>query len=54
MHSLAFDRIDQVKMVALMLGSTLLIERSVVLEIQQNLDNCIGESGKTKHLIEAR
>jgi hypothetical protein len=41
-------------MVALMLGSTLLIERSVVLEIQQNLDNCIGESGKTKHLIEAR
>ena len=41
-------------LVALMLGSTLLIERSVVLEIQQNLDNCIGESGKTKHLIEAR
>ena len=54
MHSLSFDRIDQDKMVALMLGSTPLIERLVVLEIQQNLDNCIGESGKTKHLIEAR
>ena len=53
MHSLSFDRIDQDKMVALMLGSTPLIERLVVLEIQQNLDNCIGESGKTKHLIEA-
>jgi hypothetical protein len=30
-----------------------LAARLVVDEIQQNLDNCIGESGKTKHLIEA-
>ena len=27
-------------------------EKLLVLEIQQNLDNCIGESRKTKHLIE--
>lgn len=54
MHSLVVDQIDQSRLVALMLGSMLLIARSVVFEFQQNLDNCIGESGKTKHLIEAR
>ena len=53
MHSLVVDRNDQDNLVALMLGSTLLIARLVVFEFQQNLDNCIGESGKTKHLIEA-
>ncbi len=36
-----------------MLDSMLLIARSVVFEFQQNLDNCIGESGKIKHLMDA-
>ena len=31
----------------------MLAERLMMVEIQQNLDNCIGESGKTKHLIDA-
>jgi hypothetical protein len=52
-HSLVVGRNDQDQLVALMLGSTLLIVSSGVFEFQQNLDNCIGESGKTKHLIEA-
>ena len=52
-HSLVVDRTDQCRMVALMLDSTLLIARSVVIEFQQNLDNCIGESGKIKHLMDA-
>ena len=53
MHSLSFDRIDQDKMVALMLDSAERAARPFLFEFQQNLDNCIGESGKTKHLIEA-
>ena len=53
MHSLVVDRIDQSRLVALMLDSTLLIASSVAFEFQQNLDNCIGESGKIKHLMDA-
>jgi len=52
-HSLVVDRVDQDWLVALMLDSMLLIARSVVFEFQQNLDNCIGESGKIKHLMDA-
>ena len=36
-----------------MLGSAKVAARPFLIEVQQNLDNCIGESGKTKHLIEA-
>jgi len=52
-HSLVVDRVGQSRLVALMLDSMLLIARSVVFEFQQNLDNCIGESGKIKHLMDA-
>ena len=37
-----------------MLDSAEVAARPFLFEFQQNLDNCIGESGKTKHLIEAR
>ena len=37
-----------------MLDSAEVAARLLLFEFQQNLDNCIGESGKTKHLIEAR
>jgi hypothetical protein len=37
-----------------MLDSAERAARPFLFEFQQNLDNCIGESGKTKHLIEAR
>ena len=36
-----------------MLDSAEVAVRPFLFEFQQNLDNCIGESGKTKHLIEA-
>ena len=36
-----------------MLDSAEVAARPFLFEFQQNLDNCIGESGKTKHLIEA-
>jgi precorrin-6B methylase 2 len=42
------------KWIDLMLGSAEVAARPFLIEVQQNLDNCIGESGKTKHLIEAR
>jgi len=37
-----------------MLDSAEVAATPLLFEFQQNLDNCIGESGKTKHLIEAR
>ena len=37
-----------------MLDSAEVAVKPFLFEFQQNLDNCIGESGKTKHLIEAR
>ena len=37
-----------------MLGSSSVIKRLVIgFEVWQNLDNCIGKSGKTKHLTDA-
>jgi len=38
--------------VELMLNSRQLSESETVFEFQQNLDNCIGESGKIKHLMD--
>ena len=35
-----------------MLNSRQFSESETVLEFQQNLDNCIGESGKIKHLMD--
>jgi hypothetical protein len=37
-----------------MLGSISMIKRLIIgFEVWQNLDNCIGKSGKTKHLADA-
>ena len=37
-----------------MLGSSSVIKRLVIgFEVWQNLDNCIGKSGKTNHLTDA-
>ena len=37
-----------------MLGSSSVIKQLVIeVEVWQNLDNCIGKSGKTKHLTDA-
>ena len=37
-----------------MLGSSSVIKQLVIeFEVWQNLDNCIGKSGKTKHLTDA-
>ena len=44
------ERSESFALVALMLNSERYIARCVCSEFQQNLDNCIGESGKTKHL----
>ena len=46
-------RLSQNQWIDLMLDSAGMAARPFCVEIQQNLDNCIGESGKTKHLIEA-
>ena len=35
-----------------MLDSAEVAATPLLFEFQQNLDNCIGESGKTKHLMD--